>query len=285
LLDAFSRAEHLRAGLCSVGVEDLESVEAEPPKVGEAEQLETEEAQHPKAGEAEDLEAGEAGRLKPSVDEPREGSCGEVDTLRLRSPLVRAALSRLRSVPKEVQDATWRRCVEDLSDYLQHPEGKTGMILRTFGLEGHSQVTEVEFLERVTQGCDDLEAGPSKRRRLASLGGSTLEVRTRRSEVVPASSGPSEPQTATAETSMGGSPSRKRKWFTPIAKFASPTDRTYPYEDLRGLGRRPPDVDPTRKEQYLSDVEFAAVFGMSKTEFGKLVLWKRLALKKQVGLW
>ncbi len=45
------------------------------------------------------------------------------------------------------------------------------------------------------------------------------------------------------------------------------------------------DVDPTKKEQYLSDTDFASAFeGMSRTDFEKLAKWKRDKLKKTAGL-
>uniref|UniRef100_A0A663DRR1 Villin-1 n=1 Tax=Aquila chrysaetos chrysaetos TaxID=223781 RepID=A0A663DRR1_AQUCH len=46
----------------------------------------------------------------------------------------------------------------------------------------------------------------------------------------------------------------------------------------------PRGVDPSRKEYHLSDQDFEAVFGMSRSAFGKLPLWKQQKLKKDKGL-
>ncbi|NXE78610.1 VILI protein, partial [Cochlearius cochlearius] len=46
----------------------------------------------------------------------------------------------------------------------------------------------------------------------------------------------------------------------------------------------PRGVDPSRKEDHLSDQDFKAVFGMDRSAFGKLPLWKQQKLKKDKGL-
>lgn len=43
-------------------------------------------------------------------------------------------------------------------------------------------------------------------------------------------------------------------------------------------------IEMTQRESYLSDAEFEKVLGMTKEAFGKLVLWKKQAAKKKVGL-
>jgi hypothetical protein len=43
-------------------------------------------------------------------------------------------------------------------------------------------------------------------------------------------------------------------------------------------------IDPTVKEQYLSDEQFQTAFGMGKDEFRKMPLWKRQNQKKKAGL-
>jgi hypothetical protein len=88
-----------------------------------------------------------------------------------------------------------------------------------------------------------------------------------------------------ASVETADSPGRKRKLEISAPTFARPEDKVCLSRDLRGAGVRPFDVDPTRKEQYLADDEFALIFGMSKKEFGQLVFWKREALKKKCDLW
>jgi advillin len=56
---------------------------------------------------------------------------------------------------------------------------------------------------------------------------------------------------------------------------------TFSAEELRG---RVPGVDPTKKETYLDDAEFAALFEMSRADFAKLPAWKSKAMKQKVGL-
>ncbi|KAG8443520.1 hypothetical protein GDO86_012065 [Hymenochirus boettgeri] len=46
----------------------------------------------------------------------------------------------------------------------------------------------------------------------------------------------------------------------------------------------PDGVDPTKKEFYLSDADFAAILGMPKAQFYQLPKWKQQNLKKQHGL-
>ncbi|XP_020845808.1 advillin [Phascolarctos cinereus] len=46
----------------------------------------------------------------------------------------------------------------------------------------------------------------------------------------------------------------------------------------------PKDVDPAKKENYLSDEDFVAVFGIPRGKFAALPGWKQLNLKKEKGL-
>ena len=61
------------------------------------------------------------------------------------------------------------------------------------------------------------------------------------------------------------------------------TTKTYSYEELR-QDPLPPGVNPTRLEDYLSDEEFTAVFGISRADFMKIPLWKAEQLKTEKGL-
>ena len=56
----------------------------------------------------------------------------------------------------------------------------------------------------------------------------------------------------------------------------------YPYDILRNS--YPEDIDITKKELYLADVEFNELFGMKKDEYKQLPRWKADRLKKQLGL-
>jgi len=57
---------------------------------------------------------------------------------------------------------------------------------------------------------------------------------------------------------------------------------THSYDDLKK--GTPEGVNPTKKEQYLSEGDFEKVFGMSKAKFNDLKDWKKKDLKKQKGL-
>jgi len=70
-----------------------------------------------------------------------------------------------------------------------------------------------------------------------------------------------------------------------VAEYSNAMSRKYPYGLLRGgASSRPADVDPACKEQYLSDLEFLAVFGMDNISFQKLPRWKQLNMKRAKGL-
>ena len=43
-------------------------------------------------------------------------------------------------------------------------------------------------------------------------------------------------------------------------------------------------IDVTRKEDYLSDEEFAEVMGMSRAEFSSLAVWRKKQKKQSIGI-
>lgn len=58
---------------------------------------------------------------------------------------------------------------------------------------------------------------------------------------------------------------------------------TVAYEELIKL-RLEDGIDPTKREEYLSDDDFSSVFGMARADFAALPAWKRTQRKKEVGL-
>lgn len=65
-------------------------------------------------------------------------------------------------------------------------------------------------------------------------------------------------------------------------EYVDPTAKVY---DLKTLQTTFPEgVDPAKKEQYLSNADFEATFGMSKEAFYQLKLWKQKDLKKAKNL-
>ena len=54
-------------------------------------------------------------------------------------------------------------------------------------------------------------------------------------------------------------------------------------EGLRSLNVQD-GIDPTRREDYLTEAEFSSIFGMARDAFKALPQWKRTQKKKDVGL-
>ena len=68
----------------------------------------------------------------------------------------------------------------------------------------------------------------------------------------------------------------------PVVKDVKPTeDGCYPIEALVQGAAWPADVDPTKRETYLSESDFAAVFKMSRAEYLSKDKFVRLRLKKE----
>eukprot|EP00913_Durusdinium_trenchii_P013738 g12899.t1 len=64
------------------------------------------------------------------------------------------------------------------------------------------------------------------------------------------------------------------------ARYADPSVKKYSHQELKASQGRPPDVDPARREMYLSEADFAAVFGMPMAEFQKQPKWKQQNAKR-----
>jgi len=58
-------------------------------------------------------------------------------------------------------------------------------------------------------------------------------------------------------------------------------DRTYSVDELK---ERPPGLDTSHLETYLSESDFVAVFKMSMEEWKAIPVWKKLEQRKAVGL-
>ncbi|XP_068102153.1 villin-1 [Hyperolius riggenbachi] len=74
--------------------------------------------------------------------------------------------------------------------------------------------------------------------------------------------------------------------FTAQTNLGSFVSKSYPAELLvnKTPDELPPGVDPTKKEQYLSNEDFVNILGMSPGEFQGLPEWKKQNLKKASGL-
>jgi hypothetical protein len=60
------------------------------------------------------------------------------------------------------------------------------------------------------------------------------------------------------------------------------TSQFYSYEDIKN--NRITGINFSTKEQYLTDEEFYEVFKMTKSEFSVIKDWKKVSIKKSVGL-
>ncbi|NXX48497.1 VILI protein, partial [Tricholaema leucomelas] len=74
--------------------------------------------------------------------------------------------------------------------------------------------------------------------------------------------------------------------FTATTTILPDKLETFPLEVLVNTSAEdlPRGVDPSRKEYHLSDQDFQTAFGMSRSAFGNLPLWKQQKLKKDKGL-
>uniref|UniRef100_A0A8C2EQF5 Villin-1 n=1 Tax=Cyprinus carpio TaxID=7962 RepID=A0A8C2EQF5_CYPCA len=70
------------------------------------------------------------------------------------------------------------------------------------------------------------------------------------------------------------------------ANLPRPVTETFPPEKLVNVQTEdlPDGVDPTRKEDYLSNDDFKLIMGISRNDFYALPSWKQLNLKKKMGL-
>ncbi len=64
--------------------------------------------------------------------------------------------------------------------------------------------------------------------------------------------------------------------------YLNPADNSFSFEELKA--KFPAGVDPSKKEEYLSNSEFVTLFGVDKATFAGQPKWKRDAKKKELGL-
>ncbi|NXQ13733.1 VILI protein, partial [Peucedramus taeniatus] len=78
----------------------------------------------------------------------------------------------------------------------------------------------------------------------------------------------------------------RQEVFTASTTLVPTKLETFPLDVLVNTAAEdlPRGVDPSRKEDHLSDADFQAVFGMSRSAFSSLPLWKQQKLKKDKGL-
>ncbi|XP_040196793.1 advillin [Rana temporaria] len=74
--------------------------------------------------------------------------------------------------------------------------------------------------------------------------------------------------------------------LSPSSPSPNSVYQCFPLDAIKGKQKHelPEGVDPTKKENYLSDHDFVDTFGMTRGEFSALPAWKQLSLKKGIGL-
>ena len=65
--------------------------------------------------------------------------------------------------------------------------------------------------------------------------------------------------------------------------YLAPGSNSFSYEELKG--DLPAGVDPTKKEQYLSDADFERIMKSPRAEFNEMKAWKRNQIKKAASLY
>ena len=120
-------------------------------------------------------------------------------------------------------------------------------------------------------------AGSPASVRSGSLLGEQFHLRS--ASTVSNSSNP-QPKSRATSIVVGGQTDRHKSQV-----FQEPVAGSYTYTQLKGSGNRPEEVDPTRKEKYLSVEEFVAVFGIDRHVFLALPKWKQAERKKGVDLY
>lgn len=72
-----------------------------------------------------------------------------------------------------------------------------------------------------------------------------------------------------------------KKVLDPVGGF-KPSSENFPLDELQNS--IPEGVDPTKKEEYLSDADFLASFGMTLPEYRKLPAWRQKNKKIELKL-
>lgn len=75
---------------------------------------------------------------------------------------------------------------------------------------------------------------------------------------------------------------RTSQFSKKLSEFNDPLDKKYDLDEL--VGKCPDGVDPSKKELYLEDFQFEAVFNMSSDAFQKMPKWKQQNIKKSANL-
>eukprot|EP00930_Biecheleria_cincta_P095175 TRINITY_DN87185_c0_g1_i1.p1 TRINITY_DN87185_c0_g1~~TRINITY_DN87185_c0_g1_i1.p1 ORF type:complete len:415 (-),score=118.53 TRINITY_DN87185_c0_g1_i1:100-1344(-) len=154
--------------------------------------------------------------------------------------------------------------------------------------DGKWQQVDVSYINHRTGDCDRLEG----RRANSGFTGAPVAAAGATAAAVSASVRKESDGKWKVDTSYigyrTGDPNnltRKEEEKSAEAAYADPAEKKYPYEALKASAtERPADVDPSRRELYLSDADFEVVFGMSPDAFLKQPRWKQQNAKKDKQL-
>ena len=139
-------------------------------------------------------------------------------------------------------------------------------------------------LERVEQALREKESGQStsgvddQRRAVAPEASAAAPV----ASAAPAAAPPA--AAAPVAPAAPAPPAAPVAPAAPAAASSAPTMATFSLAELKAPGPYPAGVDAHERENYLSDADFRAVFGVDKAAFGAQAKWKRDAAKKKADL-
>jgi len=151
--------------------------------------------------------------------------------------------------------------------------------------DGKWKQVSTSYINHRTQDCDRLEGRKSVKQAAASMEELNPAAAAPSASVKKEGDGKWKVDTSYIGYRTGDTGNLDRKMeATDDATFADPSEKKYPYQELKGASVRPNDVDPKTKELYLSVEDFKAVFQMDPDGFCKLPKWKQQNLKKAKDL-
>eukprot|EP00210_Caulerpa_lentillifera_P006663 g6366.t1 len=136
---------------------------------------------------------------------------------------------------------------------------------------GWDDTRNPEFVDPYKAKLEMLEAEQAEDSELAKLA-----AERRKKFVDPKTKADNAPVAEPSTPPVESSPPTTEFKFKPLKDF-------FPLEDLKGM-KSEGGIDVTRKEDYLSEEEFEAVFGMNRAKFKELATWRQKAKKQELGL-
>lgn len=132
-----------------------------------------------------------------------------------------------------------------------------------------------DFIDPYKAKLEKLQSEQNKDSELAKLAEARRKKFVDPKSKPPPESKSAEPSTPEADSSEDPGPPAEFK-FKPLKDF-------FPLDELKGM-KSEGGIDVTRKEDYLSDVDFETVFGMNRVKFREMAAWRQRAKKQELGL-